>query len=103
MSMPPSPWAPRPGYRRSRALPQSSSDLDPLPGVGRRYHVHERPQASRTPSSDLRGSRGDSVRLAFEGLVPPSILAMVGAVILTAVICAFSIYTVIFFANLGGE
>ena len=102
MSMPPSPWAPRPGYRRSRALPRSSSDLGPLPGAGR-YHVHERPQTSRAPSSDLRDIRGDSVRQAFEGLIPPSILAMVGAVILTAVICIFSIYTVIFFADLGRE
>ena len=40
MSMPPSPWAPRPGYQRSSALPQTSTGTSARPGIGQRYQVH---------------------------------------------------------------
>ena len=40
MSTTPSPWAPRPGYQRSNALPQTATDPSPLPGTGQRYQIH---------------------------------------------------------------
>ena len=102
MSMPPSPWAPRPGYRRSSALPQPSTDPGPLPGAGQRYQVHRDSQgAVPSRSSGPEGGRQQSRQVA--ALVPPGIPARVGAIVILIAIVLFSLYTLHFFSGLRDD
>ena len=99
MSMPPSPWAPRPGYQRSSALPQISADSGPLTGVGQRYQVHrESRDADRSRSSAPEDGPQQSEQVA--SLIPSGIPAIVGAIVMIAAIIVFSLCTLYVFAEL---
>ena len=93
MSMPPSPWAPRPGYRRSSALPQTPADSGPLPAVGQRYQVHR--------DTDPEDGRQQHEQVA--SLIPPGIPAKVGAIVMLTAIVVFSLYTLFYFAGLQDD
>ena len=103
MSMPPSPWAPRPGYRRSSALPQTPADSGPLPGVGQRYQVHRdsqgTPPSRATDPEDGRQQQHEQVA----SLIPPAIPARVGAIVMLTAIVLFSMLTVYFFSGLRDD
>ena len=96
MSMPPSPWAPRPGYRRSSALPQTSAAPGPLPGAGLRHQVHRESQGP-DPSRTSGPEDGWLQPKQVASLIPPGILAKVGAMIMLTVIVVFFICTVYVF------
>ena len=99
MSMPPSPWAPRPGYQRSSALPQISADSGPLTGVGQRYQVHRDSQGTPpSRASDSQDGRQQHAQMA--SLIPPGIPAKVGALVMLTAIVLFSLYTLYFFSGL---
>ncbi len=103
MSMPPSPWAPRPGYQRSSALPQISADSGPLTGVGQRYQVHRdsqgTPPSRATDPEDGRQQQHEQVA----SLIPPAIPARVGAIVMLTAIVLFSMLTVYFFSGLRDD
>ena len=95
MSMPPSPWAPRPGYRRSSALPQTSASSGSLPGAGQRYQVHrESHDVDRSRSSAPEGGRQQPKQVA--SLIPSGIPAKVGALVMLTAIVLFSLCTLYF-------
>ena len=99
MSMPPSPWAPRPGYRRSSALPQTSASSGSLPGAGQRYQVHrESHDVDRSRSSAPEGGRQQPKQVA--SLIPSGIPAKVGALVMLTAIVLFSLCTLYFFFGL---
>ncbi|WP_208320545.1 PrsW family intramembrane metalloprotease [Actinomyces sp. ZJ308] len=92
MSTTPSPWAPRPGYQRSSALPQTSADPSPLPGTGRRYQVHResapfapagQPGQQAAPAWTRPGPH--SARRTGE-LIARLVLASIGALLMIVVI-----------------
>ena len=102
MSMPPSPWAPRPGYRRSSALPQTPADSGPLPGVGQRYQVHRDTQGT-PPSRATDPEDGRQQHEQVASLIPPGIPARVGAVVMLTAIVLFSLLTLYFFSGLRDD
>ena len=102
MSMPPSPWAPRPGYRRSSALPQTPADSSPLPGVGQRYQVHRATQGT-PPSRATDPEDGGQQHEQVVSLIPPGTPAKAGAVVMLTAIVLFSMLTLYFFSGLRDD
>ena len=102
MSMPPSPWAPRPGYRRSSALPQTPADSGPLPAVGQRYQVHRDTQGT-PPSRATDPEDGRQQHEQVASLIPPGIPAKVGAIVMPIAIVLFSLLTLYFFSGLRDD
>jgi len=92
MSTTPSPWAPRPGYQRSNALPQTATDPSPLPGTGQRYQIHRETapfvQTGQAPQQAAPGrARAAAASSARTGeLIARLVLAFVGAALMIVVI-----------------
>ena len=102
MTMHPSPWAPRPGYQRSSALPQTSTDPDPLPGAGQRYQVHRESQgADPSRTSGPEDARQQPKQAA--SLIPSGIPAKAGAIVMLTAIVVFSLCTLYVFSRLRRE
>ena len=102
MTMHPSPWAPRPGYQRSSALPQTSTDPDPLPGAGQRYQVHRESQgADPSRTSGPEDARQQPKQVA--SLIPSGIPAKAGAIVMLTAIVVFSLCTLYVFSGLRRE
>ena len=92
MSTTPSPWAPRPGYQRSNALPQTATDPSPLPGTGQRYQIHRETapfvqtgQAPQQAAPAWTRPGPHSERRTGE-LIARLVLAFVGAALMIVVI-----------------
>ena len=92
MSTTPSPWAPRPGYQRSNALPQTVTDPSPLPGTGQRYQIHRETapfvQTGQAPQQAAPAwtRPGPHSRRRTGGLIARLVLAFVGAALMIVVI-----------------
>ena len=92
MSTTPSPWAPRPGYQRSNALPQTATDPSPLPGTGQRYQIHRETapfvQTGQAPQQAAPAwtRPGPHSRRRTGELIARLVLAFVGAALMIVVI-----------------
>ncbi|WP_315582790.1 PrsW family intramembrane metalloprotease [Actinomyces viscosus] len=93
MSTTPSPWAPRPGYRRSSGLPQTSAGPSPLPGTGQRYQVHRESapfapagQAGQQQAAPAWTRPGPHSARRTGELVARLVLASIGALLMIIVI-----------------
>lgn len=93
MSTSPSPWAPRPGYQRTGALPQSATDPSPLPGTGQRYQVHRETAPFFAPAGQAHQQAapswtrsGPHSRRGIVDLVVRLVLTLLGAGMMIVVI-----------------